>query len=687
MSTAMAALGMAVIASPPASAATSAPVRVMCVGIQGDVAGYVSGAPKSSKEILDLAGSLVGLKALPPFPTTVTTDAPDKLAVNSGEREVTINYQILVPTEVAALLRDNLGVPSILARNATAGVQVSGPVTVSVSNVAGDTPLDLSNPASAINISMKVNLDTTQSGRVFFRPTPIKMDLQIGGAVGGGIATVGTVSLGCDVQGLIASTVVQVKGTPSTPAVIDGPTVAGGQTSTIDLLGRSDFVPDDGNPILPDSLRITKAAGGATIVGGALVQPTAIEGGTYVNEVELCAAPRLTADTPGISELQKLTFPGKYAVKPGLELFNPHPLGMRLSFNGEQTAEIPLTTLYGTGLEFFGQFQAPGARDIERALEALPSIAPGDIDVVREDDGSYSFTFAGKLAESDQPEIELSDWRTQLDYSAYEGILEAVRGLTGGGGSAASTTATLAAVVAATPDPSATDMTLDQLSAELQAGRISVEEFFAKFGSALKNSIIKALPINDILQTLEQLFPQPPKITTNRIGEKPIPGESTGPLCTNFIVQTVATPTEVVVAKSVRNAPACRVSGRTVKKRVAVRRKVRGKKRTTYRTVKVTRTVRKGGCPQALVVRGGKLTISNLPVRGSRLTVAPRRVTITVTARGSAGKVSKSFSVSKKTASASGVIDLPASLAGAKRVSVKVSGSRVAKQTRTVQPS
>lgn len=679
-------LAGAAIAAPAASADTSAPVSVVCTGASNDVAGVVSGAPKSSLELLTLAASLVKLPGLPPFPTTVTTDAPAKVAVNSGEREVTVTYHIGVPADVAALMRDQLGVPTLIAQGTTAGVEVSGPVTATVTAVAPDTTLDLNNPATEVTVSMKVKIDTARSGRIFFRPSPISMKLVVNGSVGG-VATINTITLGCNAQGLIASTSVQVPGTPNVPAQIDGPDVTGGESATIPLIGRPDITPTDNNPIMWGSLRVIGGEGGARIEDGSLVQPTAIGGGTYLSEVEVCGEPRMTEDTPGVDEVQSLRFPGDYTVRSDLGWLNPHPLGMRLSFKGDQTVEIPLTTLYGTGLEgLLGKFQPPTARSIQNALEALPSIGAGNIVVKRESDGSYSFTFAGELAESDQPQIELSDWRTHLDYAVYDQIFDAISGLAGGGGGSDGGSGGAGGGGGA-GDPAATDLTVDQLVAELQAGRISLEQFGAKFGNALKNTIIKSLPIPDILDTLAQIFPQKPKLTTTTEGEAKIPGSSTGPLCTSFFVKTVATASKAVHSVSARVGAPCQVTGRVVRHRIVVRRKRNGRTYIVRKTVKTVERVRRGQCAPSIVLRAGKLVVSNLPVRAARVASPPRRVTITVSARGIKRRTSRTLKISSKTGAASGVLVLPAGLGSAKRITVKAGGRGVAAQAWSILPS
>jgi len=688
-------ISAALISAPVAGAATTtAPVDVNCLGLTSDQAGVLSGAPQTSQQIIKLALQASGLdpvpSQLPPFPTTVTTDAPQKVAVNSGDIEVNFTYRVGVPSVLANLAIDKLALQNLLVQNLTAGVEASsgGTVTAKVSAVAADTTLALADSSSVVTVSMKLTVGTSKPGRIFFRPSPMTLQLNFGGlSVAKGLATIDTASAQCDVGGVIASTSVQVKGTPSTPAVVDGGTVQGGDTARIPLLGRSDFLLDDGNPILSDSLRILTGAGGATIANGGLVQPTAAEGGTYLNEVEICGASRVTPDTPGINEVQTMKFPS-YTLPQGQEWLNPHPLGMRLTFDGQETAEIPLSTVNWLLGEAGGQFQAPDPKAFEKALVALPNIDAGDISVTRDPDGTYKFTFTGKLGGSPQPEIGLAGWRTQLDYASYDAIQKAISGILnppvvdppGPGGPAGP------------PDPAATELTLDQLAAELNAGHLTINEYFAKFGNALKNSVLAGLKpeIPGILTTLTQLFPQKPEFKQPgfRKGEKLIPGEATGPLCTSFFVKTVATPkTTVLVAAGPRVVPPCKVTGRSVKTRVAFTSVVGNRKRTKYRTVKVIRTVRSGGCPQAIVLKAGKITLSDLPVRGAKPTSQPKKVTLTITARGLAGKATGTFKVSSTTGAASGTLTLPAALAGAGRLTVSVGGPGVAKQTRTLLPS
>ncbi len=640
------------------AAQTSSP-GVICEGIRTDVAADIGGTPTSSFDALALAGKALQppIDALPPFPTTVTSDAPAKVTLKSGDLNLTFNYDIRVPDLVAQLMRDKLGKSSIVGKNAEIGVQVtSGGAVLGDSKVTiSDTTLDLNNPASSINVTIKIKATTDKSGRLIFRGTPFRLALQVDGSLAGA-ATIGTATVDCDVQGVLASTVVSVPGTPNTPAEIQA-TAVGGETATIPLLGRSDITPDDGNPILGDTLKLVgNAANGARIENGALIQPTALAGGTYTNDVEICAGPRVNADTPGVDEEQTITFPSEYQVPESLallKLLNPHPLGMKLKFGGEETAEIPLTSNYKTA-EFIGQFVAPSAGTIKAALVALPNIEAADIKVTRVSDLGYKITFTGKLGQSDQPNIELSDWRTQLDYAAYEELFKLVSGGGSSGGSGGSGGGS-GGSGGGSGGPSITEI-LDMLG----------------------------LKLGDILDALEVAFPQKPAIAV-RDGEAGIAGGSTGPLCTSFQVRTTATPFKPVKATSDRVVPPCKISGRKAKVTVARTRVVAGRQKTVKRTVTVFRTVRTGQCGQALVIKGGKLTINKLPVRGSKpAPTPPKKVTITVT--GSGKRASVKLSVSQTTGVASGSLTLPAAL-GKGRVTVKIGGAGVASQSRTLLPS
>lgn len=659
--------------------ASTASLSVVCSGIDGDVAGSVSGQSKSSKDLVALLATITKSDGLPPLPTTVSTDAPEKVRVRSGAVTANFDYRIGLDPTIVAFIRDSLGRSSITVDNLRAGVDFGGAATGGASGVVDSQTMDLTVADPAMTISMSGTFATDTSGRVFFRAAPMSMAIKIDGSVGG-VANVGTLSLTCNAQGAIGSTAIQVPGSPNVPGIIDGGTVAAGQTATIPLLGRPDITTDDNNPILPDSLAITRAEGGATIVNGALVQPTAPAGGTYVNDVQLCAAARTVAAVPGVDAIQSLAFP-KYGSQ-DFWFLNPHPLSMTLRYKGEETAAIPLTTLAGTGLEALGQFDPPTAAAIRLALEGLPSIGMGNVEVTKAASG-YSIKFVEALGETDVPAISLGQWNTQLDYATYEKLTELMTKLT----SPAATPDPNEPP--APPDPAATDLNVDQLWAAFQSGRITFDQFAAKFGSAVQNSLLDGVKSNagTILKYLEEIFPQKPVLAMTRLGEAETPASSTGPLCTSFQVQTVAlaagaTP---VPAPPVVATATCKVTSKRIRITVKTRERANGRLVIVRRKVTALRTTRSGSrCPKTLRYdKQRKLTITTLLPTRVPANSKPKTVGVRITAKGVKGAFVKRLRVvkTKDGYAVSGTIRLPARFrkAGTIRIALSGKGIRAAK--------
>lgn len=504
-------------------------ISVQCNGVEGDVAGQVSGANKSSKELVGLLSTLSpGSTGLPPLPVTVNTNVPEKVKKGSGDFDASFTFSIAFPDSLVKAVRDTLKKSSLTVTNAVIGVDYSGPVSGTMTTTLESQTIDLTAPSPATSATVSAKVPTDKSGRVFFRPGKFDLSTQIDGEVAG-IAKVGTLSLTCSAQGLIASTAIQVPGAPNTPAAVEAPPIVGGYTAGIPILSRPDVTPDDNNPILPDTLKVIRSDQGAFIKNGWLVQPTPEAGGTVVTDLEVCAPERPIPEVPGTNEVQALAWSDTYFGKP----LNAHPLSMRLKFKDSETAPISLSTnLLGIpGSEIFGNFQAPSAAVVQKALEALPTIGAGNIAVTKTPQGAYNFTFVGALATSDQPEISVTGWTSHASYEMYGKIQAAITALT---------------APPAPPDPNApvdpskTDLTVQELQAELVAGKITFEQFGQKFGSALGNSIMKGIPVTEALNFVNNVFPQPPAMTTKTVGEPTIPATTTGPLCSQFQVKTVS---------------------------------------------------------------------------------------------------------------------------------------------------
>lgn len=577
---AMGSLALELVGPSVIAGAAGTVISVQCNGIDGDVAGQVSGANKTSKELVGLLSTLSpGTTGLPPLPVTVNVNAPEKVKKGSGDFDASFEFSIAFPDSLVKAVRDTLKKSSLNVTNATIGVDYSGPVSGSLEAKIASQTIDLTGPSPSTSVQVSGKIPTDKSGRVFFRPGTFNISAEINGEVAG-LAKVGTLGLTCSAQGLISSTAIQVPGAPNTPALIEAPPIVGGYTAGIPILSRPDITPDDNNPIQPETLKVISSDQGAFVKNGWLVQPTPEAGGTIVTDMEVCAPERPIPEVPGTDEVQAMEWNDTYFAKP----LNAHPLSMTLKFKDLETKPISLSTLVGgiPGTEIFGNFAAPSAATVQKALEALPTIGAGNIAVTKTATGGYEFAFKGALATADQPDITVGTWKSQAPYELYGKIQAAIQVLTAPKPPADPNQP---------PDPSKTDKTVQELQADLVAGKITFEQFGTQFGSALGNSIIKGIPVTEALDFVNAIFPQPPAITTKVVGEPTIPATTTGPLCSQFQVKTVAVSKVFLFFLWLRSNPqvlACTV------KRVPYKARVHSNGRTRY--VTRYRTVKSKAC-------------------------------------------------------------------------------------------
>ena len=512
------------LAGAPAIAGADATVNIQCDGVSGDVAGSLSGAPKSSKELVALLGTLTKSVGLPPLPVNVTSSAPAKVRKGSGDLDVSFTYNIGFPASMVTALRDQLGKSSLQIVNATIGVDYTGAVSGSMQTQIASQTIDFNGSGStAVTVTGKIPTDA--SGRVTFKPGVFTLGAKIDGTAAG-IAQVGTLTLTCGSSQTIGATQISVPGSPNVPAVIEAKPIAGGQIGLTPILGRPDITPDDGNPILPETLKVVGQHQGGFVKNGALVQLSTDDGGVFTNEREICAPSRPVPEVPGIDEVQTLKWGDKYF---GQQL-NAHPLSVTFKFKDVESKPVSLSTNV-LGNETLGQFQAPSASAVQKALEGMSTIGAGNIAVTKNADGTYSFAFKGDLGGADQPDITIGTWKTWAPYEQYGQIQAAI---------AALTAPKPAPDPNAPADPGETDLTVEQLQAELLKGAITFDQFAAKFGSALGNSIIKGIPVTAALDFINSIYPAIPSVTTTTVGEPLIPATETGPLCSQFSVRTVA---------------------------------------------------------------------------------------------------------------------------------------------------
>ena len=423
----------------------------------------------------------------------------------------------------------------------------------------------------------------------------------IGGDItttGGGIITyrVGTVTLTttlavsgqnfvldltCAVDGsnLIAKTTVKDPDAPTfTPEVIPLSTNAGG-TATVDLLNG--VITPGKTPLLPDSLEIVEqpSAGQATITNGVFSFTAPAEAGTYSTTVQICGAPKAEAGTPGVNEVQTLTL-GSNWDGPGLfgaAIFNPRPVAFSLKVGDQETALIwtaernvlpgiplpldatPTPTNWApdgsAGLvgeyAFWTHFKPAAAAEVQAALEALPNVGVGNVEVTEVKGNEerpnlvtgFLVTYKGALAEQDVPAVALGQWYSVPPQEVLDKISAAVAALA----------PTLGGDPDAPPGPldgltgqQADDYIGTKFVASLTGGpEVTPQEWAGWVKIKLIDPILEAVP--EIIAFINGLFPIKLAVATTTQGEAPEPPE---PLCAQGIIDVTVT---AVAGASVTN--------------------------------------------------------------------------------------------------------------------------------------
>src|SRR5690606_35079602 len=135
-------------------------------------------------------------------------------------------------------------------------------------------------------------------------------------------------------------------------------------------------------------------------------------------------------------------------------------------------------------------YKAPSANDIRSALEALPSIGAGNVEVTKVG-GEFTVTFVGAKAEQDVPSIELGQWYAVPPQELLDRISAAIAGLAGslGGGDPVSTP--LDGMTGAEADKYIGDKFLASLTG---GPEVTDDEWAAWLKIKVLNPIIEAVP-------------------------------------------------------------------------------------------------------------------------------------------------------------------------------------------------
>ena len=448
LATSLLALGLVTAATSSSGAApVSTQIEALCAG-----------ADAASLAQLNNFAGILGGNTIPVTLTATAADIPESAAI--GEK---INAQFNWTGQLSQKLIDTaagLGA-SIDAENISAQMIIKGPSDIaSFSATAPDlTVVPAVGVPSVLSLGgIGGEITTTGGGIITYRVASVSFTTKL---LAAGIPVVLNISCAPTGSNLITKTSVKDPDAPNfTQEIIPLATTAGG-VATVDLLGGNTPIITKGKTDLqPESLKIVEApsAGEATITNGVFSFTAPAADGTYSTTVEICGVPKEDAGAPGVSEIQNLVLGDNWAPIGSYGL-DKRPIAFSLKFGGEETPLIwasdnlgapeptPENWAPATGPGqvgryadlFFGRsvYRGITAAQVQSALEGLPNIGAGNVEVVAEKNNAaarnlvtnFKINYQGALAEQDVPALSLGQWYSVLPQEALTRINESVQAL------------------------------------------------------------------------------------------------------------------------------------------------------------------------------------------------------------------------------------------------------------------
>lgn len=559
-----------------------------------------TGRDKATNDTLALAKGLIGSDRVAVNLVVTGGDVPETTGL---EQDINAAFNWAATMDQNLINQAAALIPSITVSNINAVQQVKGPASADEFTGSNPGPVTIS-PQAGVPAQLPIGtvggtVTTTGGGIITYRVAALTLDVKLSVNGAGDF----DLKLTCEVQGsnIIAKTTVRDPDAPVfDPEIVRLSTEAGG-TASVDLLG--DVISPGKTPLLPESLKIVEqpSAGTASISNGVFNFTAPATGGTYSTTVEICGAPKSEAGTPGVNETQLLTLGDNWtAVGTGGGLpivgqgLNPRPVAFTLKVGEEETALIwtaehallpglialPLDGKVPTAANWAPEtseglvnkyavetrYKGVSPATVQAALEALPSVGAGNVQVTGLDiDGNattspskitkLSVTYVGAKGEQDIPSITLGQWYTVPPQEVLDRISATISSLAG----------SLGAEDPDAPPPSEFEALLDTLDPNSAADQKTADD---AMGAKILASITSGTPvpqadwtayilfklnigalIPQLTTFLNSLFPQKIAASTVEQGEAPTPPQ---PLCAQGIVEV--TVTEVAAATAVNGA-------------------------------------------------------------------------------------------------------------------------------------
>ncbi|MCB1256018.1 MAG: hypothetical protein KDB26_02885 [Microthrixaceae bacterium] len=554
----------------------STKVPVVCVG-----------ADAKTQETLNLAKALIGTDKIYVDVNASAADIPTTAGIDDE-----INAQFKWAGTMDQGLIDKaagLGL-ALKISNIKSSMSVRGPSSVDAFQATGtdSTIAPVAGQPAALNLgTIGGPLTTTGGGIVTYRVAGVTLTAALSFSGQNFV-----LNLTCSPTGsnLIAKTSVKDPNAPTFNPEVYKVNVAAGGTVSVDLL--NDVIKAGKTPLMADSLKIVESpsAGTATLTDGVLTFTAPTAAGTYSTTVEICGEPNADSGIPGVNEVQKLQLGDNWSDG----LLGPRPVGFTLKVGDKETDVIwtaqhilgpvlmplPLNGVKPTSENWapadsaglvndylFGiNYVAPTAGQVRSALEALPNIGAGNIEVtdLHENEANpgavtgFAIKFVNDLAEQDVPQVELDDWFSVPPQEVLDRIGEAVAGIAGNIGGDDEGPANPIVTAADAARQAAHDAAIANGKSEDEAKAAGDEAARNKANEILGNRILESVtggpavsdeewsgwaevviinPIMDsvpaIIAWINSLFPKKVILSTTVAGEAPIPPE---PLCSQGII-------------------------------------------------------------------------------------------------------------------------------------------------------
>ena len=554
------------------AAPVSAVIPVTCRGLDAD-----------TNNTLALAKGLIGSDTVAVNLNVTSPEIPETAGLDQPI-DATFNWSATMDQN---LVDKAVGlIPSITVTDITAEQIIKGPSDGDKFSTTVPGPVVIT-PAAGVPQVLSIGnlggpITTTGGGIITYRVGTVQLKIALSVPGAGDFK----LNLGCDPDGsnLIAKTTVKDPDAPNfNPEVIALSANAGG-TVTKDLLGE--VITPGKTPLLPETLEIVEppSAGTATITNGVFSYTAPGAAGTYSATVQVCGAPKSEAGTPGVSEVQTLTLGENWTgvgTGGGLpvvgQALNPRPIAFSLKVGDQETpliwaAEhfllpglVPVPLPDGAGGSLIPtpdnwapidrqglvnqyatdtKYKGISAVEVQAALESLPNVGIGNVEVVALKDGpnpavttGFEITYVGALAEQDVPSVSLGQWYSVPPQEVLDRISAAISELAGGLGGDDGEPPSAYEDFLDTLDP---NNGFDQAAADnrlvelLVAGTAAEGDFSAWLMFKLN---IGAL-VPQVSAFLNGLFPQKIATATATQGEAPVPPQ---PLCAQGIIDITVT--------------------------------------------------------------------------------------------------------------------------------------------------